>query len=165
MGVERGAVVMVDTNVILEAHRTKCWKHLTAWFSLETESECVVECETGNQNRDVPIEVEVEALRRDVGVRELSMNDLLDFRLRLGAGPSLDPGEERLIASALIRKDAWLLCSPDKAAVRACHNLGLLDRVVALEDLTIASGLRARLRDNFTRDWLSNFRTRLLLDM
>ncbi|MDA1082130.1 MAG: hypothetical protein O2973_10720 [Gemmatimonadetes bacterium] len=165
MRVERGSVVLVDTNVILESHRVKIWNHLTAYFSFETDSECVVECRTGNQTRDVPIPIDIDALQSDVAVHDLASTDLMDFRLRLGAEPSLDPCEERLVAAALIRQDVWLLCSPDKAAVRACHMLGLLDRIVALEDLTIAAGIRARLWDNFTCDWLSNFRTNLLLDL
>jgi hypothetical protein len=165
MEITRGSVVLVDTNVILEAHRVGAWTHLASWYALETESECVAECETGNQRRSVPIPIDTARLEDEVIVHRLPYDELVRFRLRMGAEPSLDPGEERLIASALLREDVWLICSPDKAAVRACHKLGMLDQVVALEDLTLASGLRVRLRDSFTCHWLSDFRTKLLLDM
>ena len=39
--IESGAVVLVDTNVIIEAHRTGAWAALVGGYSVETVEECV----------------------------------------------------------------------------------------------------------------------------
>lgn len=59
-----------------------------------------------------------------------------------------------------------LLCSPDKAAVRAAVLLGLGDQLRSLDDLLQAVGGRSRkpLRRQFTTAWLTSFRTKVLLD-
>ena len=43
--------VLVDTNVILEAHRTGTWRALTGGYRVETVEECVTETQTGFQRR------------------------------------------------------------------------------------------------------------------
>ena len=116
MGLKRGQAVLVDTNVILESHRSRTWDHLTAHFSVETVSECVAECETGNQRLDNPVPVDIAALRERMLVHSVSQAELTACKLLLRSGTSLDAGEEHLIAYALTREDVWLIGSPDKAA-------------------------------------------------
>ena len=43
--------VLVDTNVILEAHRVDAWRALTGGYRLETVEDCVTETQTGFQKR------------------------------------------------------------------------------------------------------------------
>lgn len=45
-------IVLVDTNVILEAHQTGCWVPLAEYFALHTVAKVVKETQTGYQNRD-----------------------------------------------------------------------------------------------------------------
>jgi len=43
--------VLVDTNVIIEAHRIGAWKALTGGHSVETVADCVTETQTGYRRR------------------------------------------------------------------------------------------------------------------
>ena len=165
MKISRGEAVLIDTNVILEAHRTACWNHLAGFFVLKTVDACVVECETGNQQRGVAVPVDIPLLRASAHIERSTPRQIAELRFRLAGKVSLDPGEESLIAYACRHANAWVICSPDKAAVRACFILGFQDRVVALEDLTESSGIAVDLRRNYTRNWLANFRTDLLLGL
>ena len=49
--VKPGAVVLVDTNVIIEAHRTGTWAALAGAYAVETVEDCVTETQTGYQRR------------------------------------------------------------------------------------------------------------------
>ena len=46
-----GTVVLVDTNTIIEAHRTGTWPALSGGYRIETVEECVTETQTGFQRR------------------------------------------------------------------------------------------------------------------
>jgi hypothetical protein len=62
-------------------------------------------------------------------------------------------------------KGTWWLCGPDNGTVNALKLLGLLDRMVSLE--TLAQGVGHRLASppyHYTEEWLSERRTRFLLD-
>lgn len=48
--------ILVDTNVIIEAHSTKCWKALVGHHSLDTVEMCIQECDTGNRGSNVRID-------------------------------------------------------------------------------------------------------------
>ena len=50
MARHRGTV-LVDTNVIVEAHRTGSWRALTGGYGAETVEDCVTETQTGYQRR------------------------------------------------------------------------------------------------------------------
>ena len=43
--------VLVDTNVIIEAHRTRSWPALSGGWRVETVEACVAETQTGFQRR------------------------------------------------------------------------------------------------------------------
>ena len=49
--VRHRGTVLVDTNVILEAHRTGSWGALTGGYAVETVEDCVTETQTGFQRR------------------------------------------------------------------------------------------------------------------
>ena len=42
-----GQIVLVDTNVIIEAHRTGCWKVLASHFPIHTVEKIVEETDIG----------------------------------------------------------------------------------------------------------------------
>ena len=72
-----------------------------------------------------------------------------------GLGISLDPGELELWAHAISRKDAWILCGPDKASLRFGVRMGFRDRLVSLERLLedIGFPVKGKLRGNYTAQW------------
>ena len=49
--VRHRGIVPVDTNVILEAHRTGSWRALTGGYAVETVEDCVTETQKGFQRR------------------------------------------------------------------------------------------------------------------
>ena len=159
-------IVLVDTNVILEAHRTGCWKPLAAYFSLHTVAKVVEETQTGYQNRSPEELIDEGTLRGQlVHVENISETQRVQVNMTHGH-PSLDDGERDLIIYAeTFDSQVWLLNSPDMAAVRFCHKQGWLQRLVSLGAMTshIKTHLREDLRINYTEGWLSVKRTDLLL--
>jgi hypothetical protein len=82
-----------------------------------------------------------------------------DFAEALTKDPGiafLDDGERALWGHAVSRKDAWVLCGPDKASLRVGIRLGLRDRLVSLEQLLGDAGFRPRVsfKTAYTQKWL-----------
>lgn len=142
--------------VIIEAHRVSCWNALSQFYKLETVEQCIIECATGNRRRPGYVKVEAEALRQRLRVHEVTEAMRIAFLTNDPRGNKIDPGERDLLAYALSIPEAWLLCDPDKAAILSAHRLNFLDRVVALEDMTLAAGLRKQgFGLNHTKNWLT----------
>ena len=162
-----GRAVLVDTNVILEAHRTGSWKTLAARYPLETVEDCVTETQTCAQNRRPEQRIDEAALRgalravHPVSPIERARADVRDERLAL-----LDAGERALWSHALGRTDAWVLCGPDAASLRLGVRLGLRDRLVALEALLADVGFKSGtpLRRNYTKAWHAERLARLAIE-
>jgi hypothetical protein len=159
--------VLVDTNVIIEAHRTGCWNTIAGYFALETVEKVIEETQTGAQNRAPETLIDETKLR--ASMRHVH-NVTEEMRAKFHhAFPRalLDPGERDLLvyAGTLDFGEAWLLNSPDMAAIRHAHSRGWLDRLVSLEALNghLRGKLGASLRDNYSEQWLSVRRTRLIL--
>nr|WP_294528775.1 hypothetical protein [uncultured Rhodopila sp.] len=158
--------ILVDTNVIIEGHRTKSWRTLTQRFQVETVEECVMETQTGAQNRRPEQQIGESALRGALhGVHAVSDLERASALLRDEQVRMLDPGEQALWAHALRRMDGWLLCGPDKASVRLGVRLGFRERMVSLEALLDEVGHRPQppLRTAYTKKWLSACLTELTL--
>ena len=157
--------VLVDTNVIIESHRTRSWRTLTQRYRVETVEACVMETQTGAQNRRPEQQIDAAALRASLAVHAVSNLELASALLRDEQVRMLDPGEQALWAHALSRSDAWVLCGPDKASVRLGVRLGFRDRMVSLEGLLDEVGFRPRvpLRTNYTKQWLAACLTELAL--
>ena len=62
MALHRGPV-LVDTNVILETHRTGSWRALTGGYAVETVEDCVTEARTGFQRRRPKHQIDQVELR------------------------------------------------------------------------------------------------------
>lgn len=150
----RGSV-LVDTNVILEAHRTGSWRALTGGYRVETVEECVTETQTGFRLRRPAEQIDPVALRK-----RLQIVHAVDARARAGLAVrigtlALDEGEACLWAHALARSDDWVLCGPDKASLCCGVRLGFRDRLVSLEGLLEAVGHKPQsmLRTTYFRKW------------
>lgn len=148
--------VLVDTNTILEGHRTGSWRALAGRFRVETVTECVVETQTGAQRRRPEQRIDEAGLRRSLAaVHDATDAERAAAFARDGHVAFLDTGEQALWAHALARGDVWVLCGPDKASLRLGVRLGLRDRLVALEALLEEAGHRPRvpLKEWYTRAW------------
>ena len=150
----RGSV-LVDTNVILEAHRIGCWRALTGGYRVETVEECVTETQTGYQRRRREQQIDEAELRERLGA-VTAVDDRARAGLAVRIGElALDEGEACLWAHALGRGDDWILCGPDRASLRCGVRLGFRERLVSLEALLEDVGHRPRvaLRPAYSREW------------
>ena len=141
-GVRPGAVVLVDTNVIIEAHRTGVWGTLVGAYSVETVEDCVTETQTGFQRQ----------------TREQRVEDIERVELAVRASDiALDRSEESLWAHALLRTGMWFLCGPDRASLRVGVRFGLRDRLVSMEELLEKAGFQPRpnIGPAYTRTWMN----------
>lgn len=162
----RNGIVLVDTNAIKAAHAHGCWNALRRHYRLHSVRECVEEATRPNKRGARLVEREAEALAAEL---TLGAPDKLAFAalvLAMGNRIDVDAGERALLAYArTLPGNVWWLCGPDKGTVGALHVLGLLDRMVALEALAKGGGQTLRdLPANYTERWLSEQRTRLLLE-
>lgn len=161
---ERGQVLLVDTNIIIEAVRTRCWNALTSYFTVETVEECYQEVLTGDPQRPGYVTVDSGQLRKDLKGRH-PVEDLDRARLTLACADAelLDAGERDLFAHAHGRTDPWLASCADRAAVNVALTLGWEERIVSLEKLAQRAGSRSGFKRHFTEAWLSDVRTEFKL--
>jgi hypothetical protein len=148
----------VDTNVIIEAWRVDAWRALAGGYALETVEECVIETQTGFQNRRSEQQVDRETLLAGLkAIHKVSDAERAAALVRDGEIAMLDEGEKALWAHALARSDSWVVCGPDKASLRIGVRLNMRDRLVALEGLLDDAGFRPKtpLKGAYRQDWLS----------
>ena len=160
----RSRIILVDTNVIIEAHRTNVWPALAKTLQLETVGVCVLETQTGAQNRRPELRIDEAALRASLRrVHNVSELDRAKAATRDAQVAWLDAGERDLWAHAIGREDAWLLCGPDAASLRVGIRLGFRGRLAALEALCTEVGCRPAVawKNQYTRAWLE----KKLMDM
>ena len=127
--------VLVDTNVIIEAHRTQAWRALIGGYGVETVEDCVTETQTGFQRRRSEEAIDRGQLRESLAnVYAVSDLERAELAVRVD-GIALDLGEWSLWAHARGREGPWVLCGPDKASLRCGVRLGFRDQLVSLEGL------------------------------
>ena len=98
--------VLVDTNVILECHRTGSWRALTGGYSVETVEDCVTETHTGFQRRRPERRIDVLELRASLKtVHAVGARQRAELGVRM-PDIALDRGEASLWAHAIHRDDA-----------------------------------------------------------
>ena len=147
--------VLVDTNIIVECHRTRSWRALSGGYSVETVEDCVTETQTGFQRRRPEQRIDVVELRASLkAVHFVGDPQRAELGLRI-PDIALDRGEESLWAHAVHRGDAWLLCGPDKASLRVGIRLGFRERLVSLERVLEDAGHQSSptLREACTANW------------
>ena len=163
---QRGQVVLVDTNIIIEAVRTNCWNALTVHFDVHTVEKCCEEARTGEAHRPGYVEVSEKALRERLKVHRVGDAELAALGVRDPESFRLDAGERHLWSHALSRNDAWLASCCDAAAVGAAVRLGWADRLVSLEELVHTAGAGDALKElkgQFGSARLAQWRTAALL--
>ena len=161
-------VVLVDTNVIIEAVRTGTWAAITGQLPIESVEVCRDESLAGAERASLNYVIVTPAdLARLRALHSVPPVVQAALKLAYPQADVLDAGEHDLLAHACNSMSADLqVCSPDKAAIRAAVALGLGDQLVSLEDLLDRVGARPqpRLRVQFTTGWLSSFRTKVRLE-
>ena len=161
----RQGIVLVDTNAILEAHRTGSWRALAGGYPVETVEDCVDETQTGFQLRRSELRIDANALRDSLNaVHPVGNRERAGLAVRI-TDIMLDRGEASLWAHALSRTDAWVLCGPDRASLRYGVRLGFRERLVSLEELLDDVGYRSRttLRPAYTKRWHKSVLGEILL--
>lgn len=155
----------MDTNAIAAAVAVNQWNNLKQNYKIETVSKCVEEALRPNRKGQVLVNLPEDKFINGIVVHDVG--ERMRFELRRLGVPDLDAGEEDLLAYARTQVDYWWLCGPDRAAVRALHSIGMLDRSVSLERL-IKNYMRKGKLPSFdevqTEVWLSRFRMQLQLD-
>ena len=165
--ISRRDVVMLDTMVILEAHRTRCWKSLCAAFALHSVDGCIQELVAKRPgSRRGFVEVDARAVREVMTIQAVSQRELAAIRLALMGLPDVDAGEEALLAHARGRSGAWLVSAPDNAMIKALRKLKFLDRYVTLEEMTRVGGCAPAepLARHHTNAWFAEKRAQFILD-
>ena len=104
--IAKGDIVLVDTNVIIEAHRVRCWRAIINCFRVETVEKCCEEAATGDRRRAAYVAVDVEGMKRMVAVHAVNLTQLAEIETRLAEPDRIDMGEKHLLAHALDRPDA-----------------------------------------------------------
>lgn len=161
---DQGQIVLVDTNIIIEAFRTRCWKALIAYYRVETVEKCYEEALTGDRLRSGYVEVDAKVLKERLTVHRVESFEQAALALACPDADALDAGERHLFAHAHGRKDAWIITCADRAAVRIALTLGWNDRICSLEALCKPAGAKPGLKQHFTERWLSRVRTDFLLE-
>ena len=165
----RKTVVLLDTNVIIEAVRTGAWNALTGAVCVETVEECRDEARRGDATRPAYVPVSDADLHRLHAVHSVSTRDRAEYLLADPEAAAMDPGEQDLFAHAYQRAkdgdEVWVLCSSDKASIRAAVRLAIADQLKSLEAACKAVGVwpKEPLRPHHLELFLSKYRSEYLL--
>ena len=159
-----GAIVLVDSMIVIEAVRTRCWNAITGMLRVVTVGECAAELRSGEHTSPGYVPVGENDIER-MEVVPVPDAAAVTFRLKHPKADGLDPAERELLAHALDRNDVFFISSCDKAVVRTVHDMGLLDQLVSLEAVATATGARPgpRLKVQHTETRMSEWRTAVRL--
>lgn len=164
--------VFADTNVILEAFRTRCWTAITAHFAVETVEKCVEETLTGDPSDPRHVAVVPAELRAGLAAQHaVTRKELAALVTSQPGCMTLDDGEKHLFAwlqaSRLLPSNVIVVTTADKAALVASHGLGWLNCMTSLEDLARKAGVARVNLDalalQYREDWLSSTKTKIIL--
>lgn len=162
-------VVLVDTNAIIEAVRTATWNALTGAVLAETVEECCDEASRGDATHPTYVAVSSADLERLHCVHVVTAHERAEYLLADPEAVGMDAGERDLFAHAYRRAnqgdDVWVLCSSDKAAIRAAVRIKISDQLRSLEAICRAVGARPKsnLKSAHLESFLKNYRTMYLL--
>lgn len=161
--------VFVDTNVILEAVRTNCWKPLCSRYAVETVDKCIEEARTGDPYDTSRIQVPDGLLTPAMLARhQVSNAQIATLVLAFPVCTGLDAGEQHLLAHLHTRESEHgaqvLLSTADRAAVTSAGAIGWLDRLIALEAMARQSGVSRQQVEQLKRHYLNDWLDRVRLD-
>ena len=158
--------VLLDANVIIEAHARGVWASLVDRVVLVVPSSVLAEAthyvasETGMRS-----EIHLEQAVQDGRIREVSataeqLARLLD-QFDLVFVQRMDPGETEALALLLAGElSDCLFCSSDGPAIRALNLLSMPDRGISLEALLRRIGLQRHLSRPFDERFFREMQAR-----
>ncbi|MDN7126923.1 hypothetical protein J6J34_00865 [Pseudidiomarina sp. 1ASP75-14] len=153
----RDDLILVDTNVIIEAHRVSILNEMMGCLNLATVDMCIIETQTGAQNRDPKFTIDEMLLREKMKIYSPGDEQILLASMQYSGIADVDDGERHLLtqASLLLGAEVWFLSSPDRHPMRLAIEYGWRDHLVSLEQVyRLANASRkVTLRDNFTETW------------
>jgi hypothetical protein len=158
-------IVFVDTNVIIEAHRTGCWQAPAASYDIHTV-EAVREESLRRPKGDIDyIPIDEAVFDGNVTVHAVSDTERARAIIEYPELAHLDEGEKDMLAclySAGI--SVMLLTTGDTAAIRMACQLGFADQLCALETLARKGSIQTDLKSWYTSKHLSIVKARCMLD-
>ena len=151
--------------IVIEAVDTGCWNAITGQRQVVTVPACEDELRQGDTSARGYVTVGAEDIAR-ITIRTVPQAAAVTLRLKYPDANRLDGGERDLLALATTITDEFDVCSCDRAAVRAAHALGWIDRVVSLEAVAASVGARPGrpFKRQYTEKAPSTWRTALMLD-
>lgn len=160
-------IILIDTMAVIGAKASRCWPAVAARHQIETGTVVLQEAQAGDKYAAGYVALTTEDVQRIkvIHTADESALDALRVDPRLSATGGLDAGELELIAIANAWSAEghtnWLMCTHDRAAIRAMVELGLGDYLVSLEKLVGACGQNPRpdLKSHLKDRWLSTERT------
>jgi len=165
-GRESRQIVLVDSTLIIEAHKIHCWNALAKGYQIETVDACLEECATGDPLRKDWVPIDFSTIRDDIGIHAVAAEGMAAAALASANFHLLHPGEKELMAHCFSRmEEDWLVSSQDRACLRVGYELGFSDRFVSLEELLQSLGMKIKVRYQFTKAWLVTVRTNLKLGL
>jgi hypothetical protein len=158
-------VVYVDTNVVLEAHRTGCWADLIERFDVRTVEIVQSETQSGDCRQRGYVVVNMREFCVKVTINNVTDVQRLKASARAPSLTALDAGERDLLAFVASEDPgSLLLTTADKAAVKTACQLGLETRLISLEDMAGQCGKNPPLKRHYTKSWLGQVRTEFLFE-
>ena len=169
--------VFLDTNVIIEAFRTRCWSAICGRFAVETVASVVAEALAGDPTEPGYVVVEEGTLKSGLAaIHEVTPLMRAALGLRHQEAEGLDLGERDLLAWLLAQGPNALPSSgtvyisvrdADKAAIVVTGRLQWLDHLACLASLAQEAGITRhqveQFREHFKAKWLDAIRMKVRL--
>ena len=156
--------ILLDNNAIGDAVDLGVWKALLGAYNGQLETVDEVGSEAGTYFRQQDDSQELMATLGKLKIHPVTGLERAKLAEAL-EGVTLDAGERDLWAHARERKDAWILCGPDKASLRAAVKLGFRERLVSLEQLLDDAGApKRKLPEVQTKKWLEKTVSQMVIE-
>lgn len=157
--------VFLDTNIIIESHRTGCWKALAGSYDLHTVERVVTECLKGRKTKPGYVPIDARMLEKSMTVHQPDPLDIVEVSLLSQGEAVLDEGERDLLAYLRSHyENTELLTTADRAAVRIACALGFSDIMVSLESLIRSGHPTSPLRPAYITKTLTMWKTQYRMD-
>ncbi len=158
-------ILYVDTCVVIQATQSRCWNALAGHYDIRTVVEVARELATKPDALHGYIEIDMDAFRAQVIIEQPSTEAQMKAASKSATLLGLDAGERDLLAHVFaIESSAWLVTTGDKAAVLAACAMGLADRLISLEEATEQCGQKPKLKDCYSKRWLTAQKTSYLFE-
>lgn len=152
-------LVLLDANIIIEAHELGVWQALVASVDLTVPS-VVARHEAkyfvvGKKHN--PINLSSLSTQGKIKVLEADVPEIADLMGQFDPlfSESIDPGEQEALALMLANRcPEQRLCSADARPIQALAMLDMSDRGVSFEELLKRIGRTQKLDDHFTQAFL-----------